>query len=123
MGTNNNVTAELCHAICVMQTCQGSARYKISEFFLECTIGLYDMRVHNIIQTQGPANQCGNYRPVSLLSALSKILEKAVCNQLMSFLKNTSILCDQQFGFRPKNQTTHVVQHMMNIITEASATS
>ena len=47
MGTNNNVTAELCHAICVMQTCQGSARYKISEFFLECTIGLYDMRVHN----------------------------------------------------------------------------
>ena len=47
MGTNNNVTAELCHAIYVMQTCQGSARYKISEFFLECTIGLYDMRVHN----------------------------------------------------------------------------
>ena len=47
MGTNNNVIYELCHAICVMQTCQGSARYKISEFFLECTIGVYEMRVHN----------------------------------------------------------------------------
>ena len=28
---------------------------------------------------KGAANTCGYYRPVSLLSALSKILEKAVC--------------------------------------------
>ena len=27
---------------------------------------------------KGAANKCGNYRPVSLLSALSKILEKAI---------------------------------------------
>ena len=39
----------------------------------------------------------------------------------MSCLKKTSILCDQEFGFRPKNETTHVVQHMMNVITDASA--
>ena len=69
---------------------------------------------------KGAANECGNYRPVSLLSALSKILEKAVCSQLMDFLSTSSILCDNQYGFRPKNQTTHAVQHMMNIITEAS---
>ena len=31
---------------------------------------------------KGPANECGNYRPVSLLSALSKILEKAICRQI-----------------------------------------
>ena len=66
------------------------------------------------------ANECGNYRPVSLLSALSKILEKAVCSQLMHYLNNSSILCDNQYGFRPKNQTTHAVQHIMNVITTAS---
>ena len=69
---------------------------------------------------KGAANTCGNYRPVSLLSALSKILEKAVCGQLIRYLDDYNLLCDQQFGFRPKNQTTHVVQHMMNVITDAS---
>ena len=48
---------------------------------------------------KGAANECGNYRPVSLLSALSKILEKAVCSQLMDFLSTSSILCDNQYGF------------------------
>ena len=67
------------------------------------------------------ANSCGNYRPVSLLSALSMILEKAVCGQLMSYLDTYNLLCAQQFGFRKKNQTTHVVQHMLNVITENAA--
>ena len=53
-------------------------------------------------------------------SALSKILEKAVCGQLMSFLNQADILCDTQFGFREQSQTTHVVQHMLNVITKAS---
>ena len=47
-------------------------------------------------------------------------LEKAVCGQLMLFFKNSSILCNTQFGFREQNQTTHIVQHMMNAITKAS---
>ena len=38
----------------------------------------------------------------------------------MHYLKYRAILCDQQYGFRPKNQTTHVVQHMMNVITNAA---
>ena len=31
-------------------------------------------------------NDFGNYRPVSLLSALSKIVEKVVCGRLMKFM-------------------------------------
>ena len=42
---------------------------------------------------KGAANDCGNYRPVSLLPALSKILEKAVYNQLMQHLYRTNLLC------------------------------
>ena len=37
---------------------------------------------------KGAANEFGNYRPVSLLPALSKILEKAVCQQLMAYFQN-----------------------------------
>ena len=36
---------------------------------------------------KGSADEFGNYRPVSLLSALSKILEKDVCKQLMQYLE------------------------------------
>ena len=30
----------LCHAMCVMQTCQGSARYRIREIFLNVLLSL-----------------------------------------------------------------------------------
>ena len=66
----------------------------------------------------GAANEFGNYRPVSLLPALSKILEKAVCQQLMAYLKKYNLLCSQQYGFRSKNQTSHVVHSMLNSVAE-----
>ena len=69
---------------------------------------------------KGAANECGNYRPVSLLSALSKILEKAICRQLMQHLYRCDLLCPDQFGFRPKSQTSHVVQKLLNEITANS---
>ena len=69
---------------------------------------------------KGAANECGNYRPVSLLSALSKILEKAICQQLMTYLSVEKLLCPDQYGFRPKSQTTHVVHKLLNYITDLS---
>ena len=70
---------------------------------------------------KGPANELGNYRPVSLLSALSKILEKAVCRQLNHWLYKEGLYCLTQYGFRNKSSTTHAVQDLMNQITNNSA--
>ena len=69
---------------------------------------------------KGPANICGNYRPVSLLPSLSKILEKAICKQLMQHLYRADLLCQDQFGFRPRSQTSHVVHKLLNVITDNS---
>ena len=41
-----------------------------------------------------------NYRPVSLLCTLSKLLEKIVYNRVIDFLKEHDILFKYQFGFR-----------------------
>jgi len=41
-----------------------------------------------------------NYRPISLLSGFSKILEKIMYNRLVSFLECNNILSNSQFGFR-----------------------
>ena len=63
---------------------------------------------------KGKADECGNYRPVSLLPALLKILEKAICSQLMNYLQTYNKLCSSQYDFRPKCQTSHVVHAKHN---------
>ena len=52
-------------------------------------------------------NLCVNHRPVSLLASLSKILEKAICRQLMQYLNVEKLICPDQFVFRRSNQTTN----------------
>ena len=46
-----------------------------------------------------------NYRPVSILSGTSKILERMVYNQLEHYLKETKLLYKLQSGFRPSFST------------------
>jgi hypothetical protein len=46
-----------------------------------------------------------NYRPVSLLPAISKVFERVVYNQLYNYLKQNNLLHKNQFGFRPEHST------------------
>ena len=50
-----------------------------------------------------------NYRPISLLSVFSKILEKLMHKRLYSFLEKYDILHSLQFGFRAKHSTLHAL--------------
>ena len=52
-----------------------------------------------------------NYRPITVLPTLSKILEKAVHNQLYYFLNDNKIITSKQFGFRPKLSTNTALTH------------
>ena len=53
-----------------------------------------------------------NYRPISLLPIFGKIFEKAYCSRLMSFLEEHRILCESQYGFRRKRNTTNAVSEL-----------
>ena len=50
---------------------------------------------------KGSRLDCGNYRPVSILNVLSKILERSVHGQLVSYLTKKGVLSEAQSGFRP----------------------
>ena len=59
-----------------------------------------------------------NYRPISLLSTFSKILEKIVAIRLLTYLDNNKILSKWQFGFRSRHSTSHSMVHFLNNVTE-----
>ena len=48
-------------------------------------------------------NDPGNYRPISILSVLSKPLERHIHNHLLLHLENNSLLVPSQSGFRPNH--------------------
>ncbi len=50
----------------------------------------------------GDASDFNNFRPISLLPIVSKILEKIVANQLTHFLETKKLLSNCQPGFRPR---------------------
>ncbi len=60
-----------------------------------------------------------NYRPISLLPALSKIYEKVIVSQLLDFFYVNHVFSDSQFGFRNKHSTSHAIIDLLNIIADA----
>ena len=50
-----------------------------------------------------------NYRPISLLPVISKILEKIIHSRLTNFFKKYNILYEGQYGFRKLRSTTDAI--------------
>ena len=46
-----------------------------------------------------------NYRPISVLPVVSKLIERVVFNQLYEYLNNNNLLTESQSGFRPMFST------------------
>lgn len=61
-----------------------------------------------------------NYRPISVLPVLSKLLEKSVHSQLLHFLETNKLLNDSQFGYREKRSTQLATTLFVDDIREAA---
>ena len=50
-----------------------------------------------------------NYRPISRLSNIEKLIEKLMCKRLYTFSKNNNIIYNLQFRFRQQYSTSHAL--------------
>jgi hypothetical protein len=62
----------------------------------------------------GDSQSLNNYRPVSVLSVFSKVLERIMYDRLENFIIKHNILYDYQFGFRKIHSTSLA----LNVLTE-----
>ena len=62
----------------------------------------------------GSANDTNNYRPISVLPVLSKILERFVHSQFSNFLESNSLITKEQSGFRSLHSTLTSLIHCTN---------
>ncbi|XP_072014831.1 uncharacterized protein [Amphiura filiformis] len=74
----------------------------------------------------GKKSDCSNYRPISVLPVISKILERAVHTQVYEYLQHNGLLTTPQSGFRPKHSTltaiTDVTDYIFNNMDKGEVT-
>ena len=68
---------------------------------------------------KGDPLSIGNYRPISMLSVFSKIIEKLMYKRLYNYLSSNNILYNKQFGFREGFSTEMALITSLDYITKA----
>lgn len=57
----------------------------------------------------GDANVCANFRPISLLPTIAKVVERIVKGRVVSFLNKHKVLHIDQFGFQAEKSTNDAI--------------
>ena len=55
-----------------------------------------------------------NYRPISVLSAVAKLIERIIFDQFYSYLAEHNLLTESQSGFRPQHSTLSALLGAVN---------
>ena len=64
----------------------------------------------------GKSNDPSNYRPISILSIFSKLLEKLFYNRLFNFVTKHHVLHPNQFGFQPNKSTSLAIANVLSTL-------
>lgn len=68
------------------------------------------------IYKSGDKNNLLNYRPISILPSLSKLIEKIIVKKMYKFLSHTNFFASNQYGFIPGRSTEMVLLEFSKFI-------
>lgn len=79
---------------------------------------VFKMAIVTPVHKGGSRDSVDNYRPISVLPVLSKIMEKLINNRLKKFLADNHLISKNQYGFRTGVSTEDAVLNMTQEITQ-----
>ena len=84
----------------------------------ECFPDLLKIGVVIPIHKEGPKNEAGNYRPISLLPVVGKLFEKLLHKRILDFLIKHKVLSGRQLGFLSKRSMVDAIIETFEALLE-----
>ena len=100
-----------CIPVVVQKNCELELSYMLAELFNKClkeSCFPDCWKVSSVVpvfKNVGESSTAENYRPVSLLSVVSKVFKKLVNNRIVDHLEKLGLFSDFQYGFRFSQST------------------
>ena len=84
-----------------------------------------EMKLADVVSLHkgGSTEYLNNYRPISLLLTISKLLEKIMYSRIYSFLDSKGLLFNSQFGFRSKHSCENAVEQLLSNVIKNNENS
>ena len=111
--------------VVVLKNCEPELSYILTELFNKClkeSCFPDCWKVSSVVpvfKNVGERSTAKNYRPVSLLSVVSKVFEKLVNNRFVDHLENCGLFSDFQYGFRSSRSTADLLTVVSDRIARA----
>ena len=112
---SSKVSGPDCIPVVVLKNCEPELSYMLAKLFNNClkeSCFPDCWKVSSVVpvfKNVGERSTAKNYRPVSLLSAVSKVFEKLVNNRIVDHLEKCHLFCDFQYGFRSSRSTADLL--------------
>jgi hypothetical protein len=75
------------------------------------------------VYKNGSHSDPSNYRPISILTVFSKLLEKLFYNRLIAFIEKYEVLHSNQFGFRKSKSTSTALACVLSSLLNKSSSN
>ena len=72
-----------------------------------------------VFKNSGDRSSPSQYRPISLLSVMSKLFESVINKRVTQHLTKNNLLCDEQYGFRSSRSTADVLTVITHRVSQA----
>ena len=71
------------------------------------------------VYKKGEKSEFTNYRPISILPVISKLLERIMYNRIYKHITKNNLLYTKQFGYQAKNSTSFAIIKLIDQIAKA----